>query len=121
MRTLVPVVLYTVLTLAGTADSQEQAVAPQFIKETWVGKPMLGATAAGAPARLVLAADGTASISAGATNDTGTWRISEQGYCTTWKTIRAGQERCFTVRRANDRFNVFDPDGSLSGYFNVTP
>jgi hypothetical protein len=62
-------------------------------------------------------ADGKASLTAGNTSDNGTWRISENGYCTTWKTIRAGQERCFTVVRSGNAFEVMNPDGSLSGQF----
>ncbi|MEO8305656.1 MAG: hypothetical protein ABI724_16210 [Betaproteobacteria bacterium] len=64
-----------------------------------------------------LLADGTAQLSAGRTNDSGTWRLSDTGYCTTWKTIRAGQERCFSASKSGDRITVLDPDGSVSGYF----
>jgi hypothetical protein len=99
------------------AYAQELPVVPKEIQDTWVGKTLVGRTANGAPATLKLEPDGTASVAAGSTNDTGTWRLSEQGYCTTWRVIRAGQERCFTVRRAGARMAVFNPDGSLSGQF----
>jgi hypothetical protein len=97
--------------------AQEQPVTPKEIQETWVGKTLVGTTANGAPATVRLEPDGTASLTAGSTNDTGTWRLSEQGYCTTWRSIRAAQERCFTVRRIGTTMSVFNPDGSLSGQF----
>ena len=99
------------------AFAQEQPVMPKEIQDTWVGRTLVGVTANGAPATVRLQPDGTASVAAGSTNDTGTWRLSEQGYCTTWKNIRAGQERCFTVRRVGAGMTVSNPDGSLSGQF----
>lgn len=99
------------------AYAQEQPVTPKEIQDDWVSKTLTGTTANGAPATLKLQPDGTASVAAGPTNDTGTWRLSEQGYCTTWKKIRAGQERCFTVRRVGTKMTVFNPDGSVSGQF----
>ena len=99
------------------AYAQEQAITPKEIQDTWVSKTLVGKTAGGATATLRLQPDGTASLSAGSTNDTGSWRLSEDGYCTTWKNIRSGQERCFTVRRMGTTMKVFNPDGSLSGEF----
>ena len=101
-----------------SAHAQDQPIAPKEIQDSWVGKTLVGTTPNGAPATVKLQADNSASVSAGSTNDTGTWRLSEQGYCTTWKTIRAGQERCFTVRRSGTKIAVLNPDGSVSGYFN---
>jgi hypothetical protein len=100
-----------------SAYAQEQPVMPKEIQDTWVSKTLVGTTANGAPVTLRLQPDGTSSVAAGSTNDTGTWRLSEQGYCTTWKNIRAGQEHCFTVRRVGAKMTVFNPDGSLSGQF----
>lgn len=103
--------------LTGPALAQEAAVSPSEIKDTWVGKELVGTTASGAAATMRLDAGGKASISAGTTSDTGTWRLSDTGYCTTWSRIRAGQERCFTVTRTGSTLRVFNPDGSLSGQF----
>ena len=58
-------------------------------------------------------ADGTAAVS-GAAVDSGTWRLSENGYCATWKEIRGGQERCFAIIRKGAEQHVSNPDGSLS-------
>ena len=101
------------------ALAQDGPVAAKEVQDTWVGKELTGTTASGARATMRLESDGKASVSAGNTSDTGTWRVSESGYCTTWKTIRAGQERCFTVVRAGTTLKVMNPDGSLSGQFNA--
>jgi len=99
------------------AQAQEAPVTGKEIQDTWVGKTLLGTAANGAPVTMVLSADGTATLSARSTNDSGTWRAVENGYCTTWKTIRAGQERCFTARRSGSKVTVLNPDGSVSGQF----
>lgn len=100
------------------AYAQEQPITPQDIQANWLGKTLVGTTATGAPATMKLDKDGTATLTAGKTNDTGNWRLSDAGYCTTWKTVRAGQERCFTARRAGEKITVLNPDGSVSGHFN---
>ena len=84
------VVVCACLTMPALA--QEQSVTPNEIQETWAGKTLVGTTAGGAPASIKLLSDGSASVSAGSTGDTGTWRLSDQGYCTTWRIIRAGQK-----------------------------
>lgn len=101
----------------GAAQAQDLPVPAKEIQDTWVGKLLSGATAAGAKATMRLEPDGKALLSAGNTTDTGTWRLSDNGYCTTWKVIRAGQERCYTVLRSGAVFKVMNPDGSLSGQF----
>jgi hypothetical protein len=99
------------------ARAQDMPITGKEIQDTWVGKMVLGTTANGAEVTMRLLADGTATLSAGSTTDSGTWRSWESGYCTTWKTSRAGQERCFTARRSGSRITVLNPDGSISGYF----
>jgi hypothetical protein len=99
------------------AHAQDQTVTSKEIQDTWVGKALIGTTPKGAAATVILRADGTATVSSGSTNDSGTWRLSDMGYCTTWKTIRAGDERCFTAQRAGTKVTVLNPDGSVSGYF----
>ncbi len=106
------------VTLAATAVlAQSVNVSPQEIEKSWVGKTVVGTVAAGPTAgkmlEMQLRADGTAEVS-GAATDTGVWRLSEQGYCATWKKIRGGQERCFTVQRQGSDWRVINPDGSLN-------
>lgn len=99
------------------ALAQDVALSPQDIQANWVGKTMVGVVgsgpSAGTAVEFTMNSDGTVSVS-GAATDTGTWRLSEQGYCATWKNIRNGQERCFTVLRKGDVFQVFNPDVSLN-------
>jgi hypothetical protein len=99
------------------ARAQDGPVSPQEIQANRVGKTAVGVVgsgpAAGKPVDFTMNADGSASVS-GAAVDSGTWRLSEQGYCATWKRIRNGQERCFTVVRKGTEFLVVNPDGSLN-------
>jgi hypothetical protein len=101
---------------ASYAVCQEVAMTPKEIRDQWVGKSLVGTSANGAKVTLMLRSNGGAELS-GAANDSGTWRVSENGYCTTWKKIRAGQERCFTARRSGTNIMVLNPDGSVSGTF----
>jgi len=118
MRMLSVTIMALAATVGLTALAQESRLTAKEIQETWAGKTMVGTTASGASATMTLGSDGTAQLAAGNTKDSGTWRLSEQGYCTTWKNIRAGQERCFTVRRTGTTMDVLNPDGTLSGQFN---
>jgi len=102
---------------SGLALAQDGPVSAKQIQETLVGKELSGTTASGAKATMRLEPDGKASVTAGKTSDTGSWHLSDTGYCTTWKTIRAGQERCYTVIRSGSALKVLNPDGSLSGQF----
>ena len=97
--------------------AQDGPITGKEIQDTWVGKDLIGSTASGTKVLMRLEQDGKATLLAGNTNDSGTWRLNDAGYCTTWKTIRAGQERCFTVTRAATVFKVANPDGSPSGQF----
>ena len=105
-----------VLLAAGAAHAQPAPVAPAEIRDQWAGRTLAGRTPTGAAVAMTFGADGKATLS-GAASDAGTWRVSDEGYCTTWLRIRAGQERCFTARRAGGRIEVLNPDGSLSGTF----
>ena len=104
------------LVAASYAVCQEAAITPKEIQDQWVGKTLVGTSANGGKVTLMLRSDGSAELS-GTANDSGTWRVSENGYCTTWKRIRAGQERCFTARRSGTNIIVLNPDGSVSGTF----
>ena len=100
-----------------SAFAQDQAVQPKEIQEHWTGKTLVGTAANRDPVTMQLLADGVATLTAGKVNDRGSWRVSDKGYCTTWRKIRAGQERCFTVRRSGDKLTVLNPDGTVSGTF----
>jgi hypothetical protein len=53
-------------------------------------------------------ADGTSEVAVGNMKDTGVWRITDNGYCNTWKTIRSGREGCFTVVRRGDKMLILN-------------
>ena len=97
--------------------AQDGRLSPQDIQAAWVGKTVVGIIGSGPSAgnsiEFKMNADGTAAVS-GAAVDTGTWRLSELGYCATWKKIRSGQERCFTVIRKGSEQQVINPDGSVN-------
>ena len=111
------VLLLVMFTQQNLALAQDGAMSPQAIESAWVGKTVIGTIGAGPLAgkqmQLMMNRDGSITID-GAVVDTGTWRLSDQGYCATWKKIRAGQERCFTVVRKGTEQIVSNPDGSLS-------
>lgn len=93
-----------------------QTFGPKEIQENWVGKTLFGKTGSGENFTMKLSPDGTIEISGDAANDTGTWRLSDTGYCTTWKKIRKGTERCFTaLHYQNGDVRVNNPDGSVAG------
>jgi hypothetical protein len=97
--------------------AQSGLLSPKDIQTTWVGKTMVGTVgtgpAAGKPIEFTMNLDGT-TVLAGVSIDTGTWRLSESGYCVTWEKLRSGQERCFTIIRKGTDYLVNNPDGSLS-------
>lgn len=111
-KTCIGVALAGLLAAAASA----QPVPGSEIQETWVGKELRGRAPNGARVLMTLNADGSANLLIAAIPDSGTWRPWEQGYCTTWKGLRSGQESCFSVKREGDKFGVYRPDGSLNGY-----
>jgi hypothetical protein len=97
--------------------AQDAQLTPEEVKAKWVGRTAIGSTASGVPVELRLSPDGTASIVAGTTTDSGTWRTFEKGFCTTWKKIRADQERCFTGVTKGTVTTLFNPDGTTAGQY----
>jgi hypothetical protein len=84
------------------------------IQRELVGKTWQVKVPNGAPATEQFHKDGRVVINGGL-NDVGTWRFSEDGYCTAWQRIRHGDERCFTVDRTpSGHYRVYKPTGELS-------
>ena len=108
---------FSTLGLSPSLQAQDAVMTPQEIQSAWVGKTVValigGGPSAGKVIELQLKADGVAELG-GSLSDAGTWRLSDKGYCATWKKIRAGQERCFTVNRKGSDTQVLNPDGSLN-------
>jgi hypothetical protein len=73
----------------------------------------------GSTAELRLARDGTAAAT-GAVTDQGRWWPIESGYCSQWRTLSEGQERCFSVmRRADGAFDIVNPAGAVTSTIRV--
>lgn len=117
MRLLQTTLTYFAMLLPFAVSAQDIQLAPEVVNSTWVGRAAIGTTASGVPVELRLLADGTATVTAGSTSDSGTWRTFEKGFCTTWKKIRANQERCFTGLVKGSTTTVFNPDGSTAGQY----
>jgi hypothetical protein len=71
---------------------------PQQIASDLVGKSWSGTLYNGSPTTQVVGADGTVRIEGGL-NDSGRWRLSDNGYCVTWNRMRHGVEVCYVVAR----------------------
>jgi hypothetical protein len=117
IKMLTTILAISVMGLSPSVRAQDAVMTPQEIQSAWTGKTVValigGGPSAGKVIELQLKADGVAELG-GALSDAGTWRLSDKGYCATWKKIRAGQERCFTVVRKGADIQVFNPDGSLN-------
>lgn len=99
--------------MASAAFAQDQAMTGEQVKAALVGKKVFGRSTTGGLVDFHMRADGTSDVAVGTMTDTGVWRITDNGYCTTWKKIRPGQERCFTVVKRGDKTLILNPDGSL--------
>jgi hypothetical protein len=74
----------------------------------------------GMPYELRLAGDGTATMKllrGDRAVRTGTWQVSDSGYCATWGT--AG-ERCFSVVRNGRAFDLIDAAGKVVARWTTT-
>jgi hypothetical protein len=100
--------------LVGCAGPVEHgtAMTPQQISSDLVGKSWSGKLYNGSPTTWVVNADGTASIEGGL-NDSGHWRMSDDGYCVTWNRMRQGKEGCYIVERTPSGHYVIRREGKL--------
>jgi hypothetical protein len=109
-------VLAANLGLAAYASAQQGAVTvgPDEVERELVGKTWIVELPDGSPAIEHFNADGTVSI-IGGLMDEGRWRLWEQGYCTTWRRMRGGAERCFTLEKTADgQYRIYKPNGEIS-------
>ncbi len=109
-------VLAASLVSATCAHAQQGAatLGPEDVKKELVGKTWVVKLPDGSPATEKFNADGTVNITGGLM-DEGRWRLWEQGYCTTWRRMRGGAERCFTLdRTADGRYRIYKPNGEIS-------
>ena len=99
--------------MAPVAFAQDQAMTGEQVKAALVGKKVFGRSSSAGLVDFFMRVDGTADVAVGNMTDTGVWRITDNGYCTTWKKIRPGQERCFTLVKRGDKTLILNPDGSV--------
>ena len=104
-----------VLLTGAASPAAAQAPTGGDIFKSWIGKTLDAETAKGAKVKLAFASDGAVSMS-GAFTDTGKWRATEDGYCTTWQKSRSGKEECYSVVPDGRMFLVrFKSTGEISG------
>lgn len=96
--------------LVATAALANEFLKPDQIQTLLVGKKVIAQVGNGPMFDFQMNPDFTATTSA-AGGDTGKWRMSDDGYCTTWNKIRAGSERCFRVSKVGFNHVVIGPDG----------
>ena len=94
--------------------AQDSPMSPDEIKQAWVDKKVFARSPSGGFFDSFHRANGSADVQGAGWSDSGTWRLSDNGYCTTWKKIRAGAERCFTVVRKGSSLVVLNPDLSVA-------
>jgi hypothetical protein len=104
---------------AAVASAQSDTLSGTEIQQLWVGKEVIGRAPNGSRVIMTMSADGTARLLIGSQPDSGSWRLSETGYCATWKGLRGGQEACFTVKREGEKFHIYRADGSSNGVVEV--
>jgi hypothetical protein len=104
------------LGMAAYASAEQAAtpVGPDEIQRELVGKTWIVELPNGAPAIEHFNADGTVSIIGGLI-DEGRWRLWDNGYCTSWRRMRGGAERCFTLdKTADGQYRIYKPNGDIS-------
>jgi hypothetical protein len=104
------------LGMAAYAFAQQAAVTVgrDEVERELVGKTWIVELPDGSPAIEHFNADGTVSI-IGGLMDEGRWRLWAQGYCTTWRRMRGGAERCFTLdKTADGQYRIYKPNGEIS-------
>ena len=88
-------------------------VSPEEIARDIVGKTWESRNSAGIPMTFWMTKDGTAHFRA-RNNGDGTWRPSEDGYCTRYPNLRGGAEACFEVFRMPDgTYEAFESNNGV--------
>jgi len=100
-------------------------LSPDEFKTTFAtGKPFTATSPAGKSYTLTLKPDGTAVRAAAAKpnakakpkGETGSWRVSDKGYCTTWG---KRPEHCYTVQKSGDGFDILGPGAQKAAHWKL--
>ncbi len=88
---------------AGAAPAAPAVVAPADIQATFfTGTPFTAATPSNTKFKMVFTADGKTTrtpVAKGGAKGSGTWKLSNDGFCTTWG---KASENCFRLMTAGD-------------------
>jgi len=94
--------MFAVFTTSGFAASAVAKLSPSEIEATFFnGQPFTAATPSNLKFKMTFTPDGKmkrAPVSGGSKGE-GTWKLSKEGFCTTWK---GAKDNCFTVVSAGD-------------------
>jgi len=93
-----------VVTIAATGIAIAATLAPNEIQSTFFnGQPFTAATPTNTKFKMVFTADGKMTREpagkSGGSKSEGTWKLSKEGFCTTWKGSKAN---CFRLVSAGD-------------------
>ncbi len=108
MRALIAgVITYSataVVVASALAAAPANRLSPEEIQSTFFnGQPFIAATTSNVKFKMTFSADGKMKREpaggGGGARGEGTWKLSKEGFCTTWKNAGAN---CFTVVRAGD-------------------
>lgn len=112
MRKLPLIVALCSIVTVSTVQADGKKLSGDGIKALLSGASVSGTTSKGAPYRVMYNADGTVSLATEYFSDTGTWRIKGDTYCAKWKTIRRGNEACFSMVSHGDvDYHFINVDG----------
>src|SRR5437899_102597 len=101
----------SVFVLLGMASAVQAAdiLTPDQIKATFItGVPFTAEAMGGKTKTITLNPDGSAKIVAKGkkTGQTGKWRLSTDGYCSTWD---KGTENCYLIKKSGTKYDVMTP------------
>ena len=108
--------LLAIFAMVGPAQAAD-FLTPDEIKTTFAtGVPFTAETAGGKTNMLTLNADGTAQVvpKGKKTGQTGKWRVSADGYCSTWG---KGTENCYLVKQVGKKYEVLTAKKSLVAHW----
>lgn len=92
-------------------------VSPDDIKKIFgTGKPFTAQAPSGSTLTLTLSPDGSAKAASKGKKkgETGTWRVSDSGYCSTWG---KGSEKCYTIQKNGDKYDVVNAHGAVVAHW----
>ncbi len=112
-----------IILAAGTASAVAAGgpLSPSQIKNTFAtGRAFSAISASGRSAYwFTFNTDGSASavLKGQKAGTHGTWRLSGDGYCSTWGN---NAEHCYTIEKNGQQFDVHDPGGALIAHFDLS-